>query len=84
MSEETRWRGPLRDLREPPRPPGRGPVGDTPEIYEFGPFRLEPAERRLLHGSEAIPLTPKAFDTLYFLVRNSGHLHEKDDLIRML
>jgi eukaryotic-like serine/threonine-protein kinase len=84
MSEETRWRGTVREFREALRPPGRGPTGDTPEIYEFGPFRMEPAERRLSRGGEAVPLTPKAFDTLYFLVRNSGHLLEKDDLIRML
>ena len=84
MSEETGWRGAARDFRQAPRSPGRGPAADTPEIYEFGPFRLEPAERRLSRGTEAVPLTPKAFDTLYFLVRNSGHLLEKDDLIRML
>jgi DNA-binding winged helix-turn-helix (wHTH) protein/Tol biopolymer transport system component len=84
MSEETRWRGAVREFREASRSPGRGSPGDTPEIYEFGPFRLEPAERRFSRGTEAVPLTPKAFDTLYFLVRNSGHLLEKDDLIRML
>src|SRR5262249_5008227 len=57
---------------------------DTPELYEFGPFRLEPAERKLLRGNEVIALTPKAFDTLVVLVRNSGHLLEKDELIQML
>jgi TolB-like protein/DNA-binding winged helix-turn-helix (wHTH) protein len=55
-----------------------------PESYEFGPFRLEPNERRLLRGDEIVALTPKAFDTLHHLVRNSGHLLEKDELIRML
>jgi len=84
MSEETLWRGTAKDLREPPRSPGTGPAGAAPEIYEFGPFRLEPAEHRLTRGAEAVPLTPKAFDTLYFLVRDSGHLVEKDELIRML
>jgi DNA-binding winged helix-turn-helix (wHTH) protein/Tol biopolymer transport system component len=54
------------------------------ELYEFGPFRLEPAERKLLRGNEVVGLTPKAFDTLVLLVRNSGHLLEKDELIRML
>ncbi len=58
--------------------------GQTPEFYEFGPFRLEPNERRLLRGDEIVALTPKAFDTLHLLVRNSGHLLEKDELIRML
>jgi DNA-binding winged helix-turn-helix (wHTH) protein/Tol biopolymer transport system component len=57
---------------------------DTPELYEFGPFRLEPAERKLMRGSEVVALTPKAFDTLVVLVRNSGHLLEKDELIQTL
>ena len=56
----------------------------TPDFYEFGPFRLEPSERRLLRGAENVTLTPKAFDTLCILVKNSGHLMEKDELIGML
>jgi DNA-binding winged helix-turn-helix (wHTH) protein len=31
-----------------------------------------------------VALTPKAFDTLHLLVRNSGHLLGKDELIKML
>lgn len=57
---------------------------DRQELYEFGPFRLEPAERKLWRGNEVVVLTPKAFDTLVLLVRNSGHLLEKDELIRVL
>jgi len=57
---------------------------DTPELYEFGPFRLEPAERKLMRDNAVVVLTPKAFDTLVVLVRNSGHLLEKDELIGML
>jgi DNA-binding winged helix-turn-helix (wHTH) protein len=41
-------------------------------------------ERKLLRGSEVVALTPKAFDTLCVLVRNSGHLVEKEELIRVL
>ena len=59
-------------------------LDQTSESYEFGPFRLEPNERRLLRGDETVALTPKAFDTLHLLVKNSGHLLEKDELIRML
>jgi len=59
-------------------------VVDTPQLYEFGPFRLEPAERKLMRGNEMVTLTPKAFDTLLLLVRNSGHLLDKDDLISTL
>lgn len=59
-------------------------LSQTPEFYEFGPFRLEPNERRLRRGDEIVALTPKAFDTLHLLVKNSGHLLEKDELIGML
>ncbi len=57
---------------------------DTPQLYEFGPFRLEPAERKLMRGAEMVTLTPKAFYTLLLLVRNSVHLLEKDYLISTL
>jgi DNA-binding winged helix-turn-helix (wHTH) protein len=57
---------------------------DASQIYEFGDFRVEPAERKLLRGEEIVVLTPKAFDTLVLLVRNSGHLLEKEELISKL
>ena len=62
---------------------GEGARGAA-ELYEFGPFRLEPEERRLSRNSDPVVLTPKVFDTLVLLVRNSGHLLEKDELIRAL
>ncbi len=51
-------------------------------IYEFGPFRLDVAERMLLRDGAAIPLQPKAFDLLLVLVQNHGHLLEKDELLK--
>lgn len=53
-------------------------------MYAFGPFRLEPAERRLLREGRAIALTPKAFDLLVILVKNAGHLLKKEDLLEQL
>jgi Tol biopolymer transport system component/DNA-binding winged helix-turn-helix (wHTH) protein len=52
------------------------------QLYEFGPFRLDPVKRRLLRDGEPVPLTPKAFDTLLALVQQSGRTVEKDDLMR--
>jgi DNA-binding winged helix-turn-helix (wHTH) protein/TolB-like protein len=53
------------------------------QAYEFGEFRVDAGKRLLLKGNrEAIPLTPKVFDTLLYLVRNSGKLIEKDELMR--
>jgi len=52
------------------------------QIYEFEEFRLDAAKRLLLRGDEEIiPLTPKIFDTLLYLVRNNGKVIEKDVLM---
>jgi Tol biopolymer transport system component/DNA-binding winged helix-turn-helix (wHTH) protein len=53
-------------------------------LYEFGEFRLDAAERLLLHDDKPVPLTPKAFETLLVLIQNSGHLVEKDDLMKQV
>lgn len=52
------------------------------EIYEFGPFQLDAVERVLRRNGSSISLTPKAFDTLLFLVRNQGRALTKDELLR--
>jgi TolB-like protein/DNA-binding winged helix-turn-helix (wHTH) protein/Tfp pilus assembly protein PilF len=52
------------------------------KIYEFGDFRLETAERLLLRQGKPIPLTPKAFETLLALIQSSGHVVEKDELLK--
>ncbi len=56
----------------------------TKRLYEFDSFRLDPVERQLRRNEKTIPLTPKAFDTLQFLVENSGHLIEKEELMKRL
>jgi DNA-binding winged helix-turn-helix (wHTH) protein/tetratricopeptide (TPR) repeat protein len=56
----------------------------TGGIFEFGPFRLEPAERRLVRGPDAIALTPKAFDLLIFLVGHPDRLLKKEELLEHL
>jgi DNA-binding winged helix-turn-helix (wHTH) protein/tetratricopeptide (TPR) repeat protein len=50
-------------------------------LYEFGPFRLDTAQRLLLRDNCPIPLQPKAFDTLLMLVRNSEKVVLKDELL---
>ena len=53
-------------------------------LYEFGPFRLDASEHLLLREGEPVPLEPKVFDTLVLLIRNSGHLLEKGELMDKL
>ena len=52
------------------------------QIYTFGEFRLDVAKRELSKdGGPSIPLTPKVFDTLVYLVRHRGKVIEKDVLM---
>jgi len=55
---------------------------ETKAVFEFGPFRLNPAERLLLRGQTPVRLSPKAFDALVFMVENRGRLLEKEELLR--
>ena len=54
----------------------------TRDLYEFGPFRIDPDQRLLTRDHSPVPLQPKAFDTLLALVRNSQRLILKEDLMK--
>jgi DNA-binding winged helix-turn-helix (wHTH) protein/TolB-like protein/Tfp pilus assembly protein PilF len=54
---------------------------DTLITFRFGEFTLVPSERLLLRSGQPIALTGKAFDLLVVLVRNSGRLVGKDELL---
>ena len=49
--------------------------------YAFGPFELQPAERRLLRDGHVVDLPSKAFDVLAVLVARPGHLITKGELM---
>src|ERR1041384_4867028 len=51
-------------------------------VYEFNGFRLEADQRRLLYEGQPVPLKPKVFDLLLFLVKMRGQLVVKEDLMR--
>jgi DNA-binding winged helix-turn-helix (wHTH) protein/TolB-like protein/Tfp pilus assembly protein PilF len=52
------------------------------QLYEFGPFQVDPDQRQLLRQKQPIPLQPKAFDILLLLVQNSEKVVLKDDLMK--
>jgi len=52
------------------------------ELYEFGPFRLDPKREILLRAGESVPLTSKTFQILLVLVRHSPELVTKEELMR--
>lgn len=51
-------------------------------FYEFGPFRFIPEQNLLLRDGKHVPLTSKAIEILYVLIRNSGYIVEKDELMK--
>src|SRR5262249_54068685 len=51
-------------------------------LLQFGPFVLDKAERLLLRDGAPVQLTLKAFDTLVVLVESSGHVVNKEELMR--
>src|SRR5437764_12964462 len=56
----------------------------TNDIFEFGPFRLDPHVRVLGRAGEVLPLTSKVLDTLLGLVRNRDRVLGKDELMSTL
>jgi predicted ATPase/DNA-binding winged helix-turn-helix (wHTH) protein len=50
-------------------------------VLLFTPFRLDPANQRLCSGEQAIPLRPKSFAVLQYLVAHAGALVTKDELL---
>jgi TolB-like protein/Tfp pilus assembly protein PilF len=67
--------------RKPNGPPATSPVDLEASVYEFGAFLLDVKERLLTRNGNAVPLTPKVFDILLLLIRNSGSLVSKDSLL---
>src|SRR5919202_1546137 len=49
--------------------------------WRFADFRLDPDNACLWRGAQAIPLTPKAFDVLHYLVTHPDRLVTKDTLL---
>src|SRR6516164_7853870 len=52
------------------------------QLYEFGPFRVDPEKELLLREGETVPLTPKTFQILLVLIRNKKEVVTKDELLR--
>jgi eukaryotic-like serine/threonine-protein kinase len=51
-------------------------------IYRFDEFELAPSSRRLSRNGAQIPLYPKAFEVLIFLVANPGRVVTKEEIFK--
>ncbi|MGA1369828.1 MAG: winged helix-turn-helix domain-containing protein, partial [Blastocatellia bacterium] len=48
----------------------------------FGPFRLDPQDQTLLQDGEPVPLSPKGWQILWYLIQRPGELVSKEELLR--
>ena len=64
------------DIRPPAEAPG-------PPV-QVGPVEVDLAGRRLLREGEAVPITPRAFELLAFLVRNRGRVLTREQLLEQV
>jgi DNA-binding winged helix-turn-helix (wHTH) protein len=53
-------------------------------VKSFHSFRLDTANHCLWRGQERVPIAPKAYDVLRYLVENPGRLVTQDDLLQAL
>ena len=53
-------------------------------LYEFGPFSLDTRERVLRREGSPLQLKPKVYETLLALVSRSGHIVDKEELMRQV
>ena len=50
-------------------------------VFKFGEFEVRESEFLLIRGGESIPVEPKVFRVLLFLLRNPGRLVKKDEIV---
>jgi DNA-binding response OmpR family regulator len=56
-------------------------TGGAPSVVDVGSVQVDLAGHRLLRDGVTVPLKPKAFELLSFLVRNPGQVFTRDQLL---
>ncbi|WP_169740717.1 winged helix-turn-helix domain-containing tetratricopeptide repeat protein [Nevskia soli] len=65
-----------------PESVAESPLPLKPPQYEFGDFCVDSARRALLRrDGQPLPLTPRVFDTLLYLIQHAGSVLGKDQLM---
>jgi DNA-binding response OmpR family regulator len=56
-------------------------LGAAPAVIDLGKVQADLAGHRLLRDGETLPLKPKAFELLAFLIRHPGQVFTRDQLL---
>jgi DNA-binding response OmpR family regulator len=59
----------------------QGAAGGPPPLMDLGRVQVDLSGHRILRDGTAVPLKPKAFELLSFLVRNPGQVFTRDQLL---
>src|SRR5262249_28351924 len=60
-------------------------MSNTPNVvFEFGPFRVEPARRLLLRDGEPVPLPGRTFDVLSAMLERAGRVVTNEELMEIV
>jgi DNA-binding response OmpR family regulator len=60
------------------------PWGEAPRVVDLGGVRVDVAGHRLLRAGVAIPVKPKVFELLAFLLRHPGQVFTRDQLLELV
>jgi DNA-binding response OmpR family regulator len=71
----------IRALLRRSEQPG-GPESATPRTVDLGSVQVDLAGHRILRDGAAVPLKPKAFELLAFLIRNPGQVFSREQLLQ--
>ena len=56
------------------------PSAPAAEVYRFGPFELEYESYRLRREGQVVPISPREFEVLRFLLRHAGDFFSAEEL----
>ena len=56
-------------------------AADVPPLVDLGRVQVDVGGHRVLRDGDAVPLKPKAFDLLAFLLRHPGQVFTRDQLL---
>jgi DNA-binding response OmpR family regulator len=56
-------------------------AAETPPLVDLGEVQVDLAGHRVLRDGEALPIKPKAFELLAFLIRHPGQVMTRDQLL---
>jgi len=60
---------------------GEQAVASPPSVLDLGAVQVDLAGHQVLRDGTAVPLKPKVFELLAFLVRNAGQVFTRDQLL---